>query len=161
LSSGAATALLCTHTGYLLTVVRPKWHSVCTLYAGVSLQPIFVVYSGYDILIVRASTRIHQGFVGSVHGVVGAPQGFVVVVGACGQGWRKKGYTVFGGAVLGELQSDPPTRVHHGAARSLAFSVERSKSRTVRGVAVRLSKIGCGERGGRSEGAVPGYQRSS
>jgi hypothetical protein len=69
--------------------------------------------------------RAYQGFVGSVHGVVGAPQGFLVVVGCAGRAGPKKGYTVFGGAVLGELQSDPPTRVHHGAARSLAFSVER------------------------------------
>jgi len=42
---------------------------------------------------------------------------------------------------------------HHGAARSHAFRYI-GKMRTVRGVAVRSSKIGCGERGGRSVAGI-------
>lgn len=38
-------------------------------------------------------------------------------------GLAQRRVTVFGGAVLGELQSEPATRVHGGAARSRAFSV--------------------------------------
>jgi hypothetical protein len=71
----------------------------------------------------RAYTK---GLSGSVHGGVVAPQGFV----GSSLGDRagpKKGYTVFGGVVLGELQSGPASRVHHGAARPQAFSVEEIK----------------------------------
>ena len=71
----------------------------------------------------RAYTK---GLSGSVHGGVVAPQGFV---GSSlgGRAGPKKGYTVFGGVVLGELQSGPASRVHHGAARPQAFSVEEIK----------------------------------